>query len=83
MAAAYPSDLAHLTGFHPNDEFDLRARLKELLGLPHAERRALGMLARQVAIEHWSWALIGERLLLDTSHQRAPHPTDSRADGSR
>jgi glycosyltransferase involved in cell wall biosynthesis len=48
----------------PNGDADaLRARLRELLALPDAERRALGLAARRAVERNWSWSRIAERLL--------------------
>jgi len=63
LAAAYPPELAHLTGFASGDELDLRAKLQELLRLPPAQRRELGRIARRVVEERWSWSGVAERLL--------------------
>lgn len=63
LAEAYPSELAHLASFARGDAADLRAKLKALLMLPPDQRRALGLTARQVVVEHWSWSVVAERLL--------------------
>src|SRR5690606_2537232 len=63
LAAAYPPELAHLTSFTSGDVADLRAKLAELLGLDPQTRRELGLTARQVVREHWSWSSVAERLL--------------------
>jgi glycosyltransferase involved in cell wall biosynthesis len=63
LAEAYPSELAHLASFERGDAGDLRAKLKALLMLPPAERRNLGLTARDVVVEHWSWSGVAERLL--------------------
>ena len=41
----------------------LDARLRELLELPAVDRAALGAAARRAAVERWSWASVGRRLL--------------------
>lgn len=63
LSAAYPAELAHLTSFHPGDARDLRAKLEALLLLAPEVRRDLGLTARQVVQEHWSWSGVAERLL--------------------
>jgi hypothetical protein len=63
LSEAYPTQFAHLTSFEPGDASDLHAKLNDLLLLPPQARRALGLIARDVAIEHWSWSGVAERLL--------------------
>jgi glycosyltransferase involved in cell wall biosynthesis len=63
LEEAYPAELADLAGFATGDVADLRARLERLLGLPPQERRALGLIARDTVVRHWSWATVSERLL--------------------
>lgn len=63
LAQAYPPDLAHLASFARGDARDLRAKLKELLDLPAADRQRLGRTAREVTVAHWSWASVARRLL--------------------
>ena len=63
IAAEYPPERAHLTAFPNGDADELRARLRELLALPEAERRALGLAARRAVERNWSWTRIAERLL--------------------
>jgi glycosyltransferase involved in cell wall biosynthesis len=63
LSEAYPRQFAHLTSFEPGDAFDVRAKLNDLLLLPPQERRDLGLIARDVAIEHWNWSSVAERLL--------------------
>jgi glycosyltransferase involved in cell wall biosynthesis len=63
LAAGYPPEFAHLTVFEPGDAMDLRAKLDALLRLSPDERGALGLAARRVAIERWSWSSVAERLL--------------------
>ena len=53
----------HLAGFESGNAGELRAKLEELLGLPEVERRELGRLARETAVELWSWKSVAERLL--------------------
>jgi glycosyltransferase involved in cell wall biosynthesis len=60
---AYGPDRAALASFSSGDAGDLAARLNELLSLPAEERRRLGELARQTAVERWSWKSVAERLL--------------------
>jgi glycosyltransferase involved in cell wall biosynthesis len=63
LSEAYPAELAHLASFERGDAGDLRAKLKALLMLAPAQRRDLGLTARQVVVEHWSWSGVAERLL--------------------
>jgi glycosyltransferase involved in cell wall biosynthesis len=63
LAAGYPPELAHLTAFEPGDASDLRSKLHALLRLPPAERRSLGLAARQVVVERWSWSAVAKQLL--------------------
>jgi glycosyltransferase involved in cell wall biosynthesis len=63
LAEAYPPELAHLTSFARGDAGDLRAKLKALLMLSPEQRRDLGLTAREVVVEHWSWTGVAERLL--------------------
>ena len=42
-----------------------RVRLDALLGLPAAERRRLGALAREAVVARWSWERIARRLLTE------------------
>jgi glycosyltransferase involved in cell wall biosynthesis len=63
LSEAYPPELAHLTSFEPADALDLRAKLEALLRLPPDRRRDLGLIARQVVVDHWSWSGVAERLL--------------------
>jgi glycosyltransferase involved in cell wall biosynthesis len=59
----YPAAHRHLAGFESGNVGELRAKLEELLGLPEVERRELGRLARETAVELWSWKSVAERLL--------------------
>jgi glycosyltransferase involved in cell wall biosynthesis len=59
----YPRAHRHLAGFESGNADELRAKLEELLGLPEPERRELGRLARETAVERWSWKSVAERLL--------------------
>ena len=63
IEAEYPPEHAHLVAFETGDAVDLAAKLRELLALPAAERRALGLAARRAVEARWSWARIAERLL--------------------
>ncbi len=63
IAAEYGPAAAHLASFPTGDAAALRERLGELLALPAAERRALGLAARRAVEARWSWARIAERLL--------------------
>jgi glycosyltransferase involved in cell wall biosynthesis len=42
---------------------DLEARLAELLALPDARRREMGLAARAAVVERWSWEGIARRLI--------------------
>jgi glycosyltransferase involved in cell wall biosynthesis len=66
LSEAYPTQFAHLTSFEPGDSSDLQAKLNDLLLLSPQERRDLGLIARDVAIEHWNWSSVAERLLQPT-----------------
>ncbi|MGH8834018.1 MAG: glycosyltransferase family 4 protein [Actinomycetes bacterium] len=68
LAQAYPPRLAHLTSFEPGDVIDLEAKLNALLHLSPEKRRGLGLIARQVALERWSWSGIARRLLDPLPH---------------
>jgi glycosyltransferase involved in cell wall biosynthesis len=63
LEAAYPPERRHLASFATGDAGDLRAKLKELLELPSADRVQLSEAARRAAVERWSWAGVAERLL--------------------
>jgi len=63
IAAEYPLRHAGLTTFRSGDPVALRGRLRTLLDLPVAERRALGLAARAAVEQRWSWARVAERLL--------------------
>ncbi len=68
IAAEYPPQYVHLTMFPSGDVEALRARLHELLALPAAERRALGLAARRAVERNWSWTRVAERLLDPFDH---------------
>jgi glycosyltransferase involved in cell wall biosynthesis len=63
VGAHYPPELSHLTAFPNGDAGALRERLRELFALPAAERRALGLAAREAVERKWSWERVAERLL--------------------
>jgi glycosyltransferase involved in cell wall biosynthesis len=63
LEEAYGPERTALASFRNGDAGDLAARLNELLSLPTDERRRLGELARQTAVERWSWLSVAERLL--------------------
>ena len=63
IAAEYPLESRHLTAFPNGDAAALRERLRAVLGLPFAERRALGLAARRAVERNWSWTRVAERLL--------------------
>jgi glycosyltransferase involved in cell wall biosynthesis len=59
----YPAHLRDLAAFASGDAGDLRAKLDRLLSLDDADRRAIREAARRAAVERWSWASVGDRLL--------------------
>jgi glycosyltransferase involved in cell wall biosynthesis len=59
----YPPERRGLAGFARGDAGDLAAKLRELLALDPAERRALGEAARRAVVERWSWTTIAADLL--------------------
>jgi glycosyltransferase involved in cell wall biosynthesis len=63
LEEAYPAELRHLASFETGNSPDLADKLHELLALPADKRRALGVAARRVAEQKWSWAGVAERLL--------------------
>ncbi len=63
LEAGYPERLRGLTSFAQGDSVDLAERLHALLALTPADRRELGVAARRVAIERWSWDGVARRLL--------------------
>jgi glycosyltransferase involved in cell wall biosynthesis len=63
LSEAYPPELAHLTSFEPGNALDLHAKLTALLLLPPDERRRLGLIARQVVVQRWSWSVVARCLL--------------------
>ena len=72
ISQAYSPQLAHLATFASGDVADLHAKLSALLALPAEQRRALGLAARQVVEEHWSWAGVASRLLETLVASTAP-----------
>jgi glycosyltransferase involved in cell wall biosynthesis len=63
IEAAYPEDYRHLASFESGDALQLAERLRELLALPVDVRHELGRLARETAVQRWSWGSVAERLL--------------------
>ena len=63
IAAEYPTAYSGLAAFPNGDAAALHDRLRDLLALSAAERRALGLAARGAVEHRWSWARIAERLL--------------------
>jgi glycosyltransferase involved in cell wall biosynthesis len=63
IAAGYPADARRLTSFPSGDADALAERLRTLLALPAAERKALGLAARGAVERNWSWTRVAERLL--------------------
>jgi glycosyltransferase involved in cell wall biosynthesis len=70
LSEAYPPEFAHLTSFDPGDATDLHAKLEELLSLSPQDRRNLGLAARQVVEQRWSWSGVAKRLLDPIVHRR-------------
>ncbi|MDW8339671.1 MAG: hypothetical protein RMM28_11090, partial [Thermoleophilia bacterium] len=64
LEAEYPPTLRALASFRTGDVADLRGKLRALLALPAADRRALSEAARRAAVRRWSWAEVAERLLV-------------------
>ncbi|HET8528128.1 MAG TPA: glycosyltransferase family 4 protein [Gaiellaceae bacterium] len=63
IAAELPPGRAPLVTFPGGDADALRERLRTLLELPPAERRQLGLAARNAVERRWSWRRVAERLL--------------------
>jgi len=63
LEAEYPDALRDLAAFVSGDADDLRAKLARLLALEGKERASIRAAARRAAVERWSWASVGERLL--------------------
>src|SRR5206468_9934374 len=54
LEAEYPPELRRLASFATGDAGDLREKLRDLLGLPAQDRRAVSEAARRAALERWS-----------------------------
>ena len=63
LEESYPDEYRHLAYFESGNVAELTQKLEELLALPDEQRRELGRLARQTAVERWSWASVARRLL--------------------
>jgi glycosyltransferase involved in cell wall biosynthesis len=63
IARAYPEARRGLVSFPTGDAGALHERLRTLLELPAAERRALGLAARGAVERNWGWPRVAERLL--------------------
>jgi glycosyltransferase involved in cell wall biosynthesis len=63
LEAEYPSELRGLASFDTGDVDDLRRKLVRLVELSPADRAEVANAARRAAVERWSWASVGERLL--------------------
>ena len=63
LEAEYPPELRELASFTPGDAAELRRKLKELLGVPPAQRTAIREASRRAAVERWSWASVADRLV--------------------
>ena len=64
LEAEYPDSLRELTSFASGDAADLGRKLARLLALGHGERDSIRAAARRAAVERWSWASVGDRLLV-------------------
>lgn len=64
---AYPPEYRNLAAFESGNAAELAEKLTELLALAAATRQELGRLARETAIERWSWKSVAERLLAISS----------------
>ncbi len=67
IEADYPEQHRHLASFTSGDALELAEKLRELLALPERERRELGRLALEAAVERWSWGSVAARLLAPLS----------------
>jgi glycosyltransferase involved in cell wall biosynthesis len=56
----YPPEARDLASFVRGDADDLRAKLRELLALPHG---LLAEPARRAVVRNWSWSSVADRLL--------------------
>ncbi len=63
LEGEYPPEYRDLASFTNGDVEELRAKLGRLLELPPSVHEELGAAARRAAVERWSWASVGERLL--------------------
>jgi glycosyltransferase involved in cell wall biosynthesis len=63
LEAEYPERHRDLASFATGDAQDLAAKLERLLALPTRDREVLSAAARRAAVERWSWASVGSRLL--------------------
>ncbi len=59
----YPPELRGLASFERGDAADLARKLRALLALAPADRRALGLAARQAVVHRWSWERLAADLL--------------------
>jgi glycosyltransferase involved in cell wall biosynthesis len=63
LEAEYPLAARHLASFETGDADDLREKLRTLLALDPSTRAEVSAAARRAAVERWSWASVGERLI--------------------
>mgnify|MGYP000079460688 CR=1 FL=1 len=63
LEEAYPEPLRPLASFPTGDADALRERLGAILELPAGDRETLRRAARAAAMERWSWAGVGRRIL--------------------
>jgi glycosyltransferase involved in cell wall biosynthesis len=59
----YPPEYRRLASFESGNAVELAEKLEELLALPASKRDELGRLARETAVERWSWASVARKLL--------------------
>ena len=64
LEAEYPDSLRDLASFASGDAADLGRKLARLLALGRGERDSIRAAARRAAVERWSWASVGDRLLV-------------------
>jgi glycosyltransferase involved in cell wall biosynthesis len=63
LEQAYPERHRSLAAFTSGDSIELAEKLHDLIALSPAERAELGVAARRVATERWSWESVAAGLL--------------------
>ena len=63
LEAGYPERHRDLVSFAQGDSVELAEKLHALLALSSDEQAKLGVAARRVAVERWSWQGVAQRLL--------------------